>query len=443
MNNKRKLAAFLLALLCAGSLLLSSCLRDEDKELFRHPIVVTGDINPSLGVPVANAELSVNELLDMMQIFSGIVDPNDTDEYLTIKFDTSITSHINITSSKSMGRNNRIQNADSDTTRFTETFRGLQKIDMFSNITELNQVSVRSLLVDLLTTIRIEATAQLDSLITVHHTRAYIADLSLDAYNDNNEHVSIPFSGIRYNIQPRASQDITILNDYDASQLLNIIPTKIGYTATVYIAIPTSELGAIALTDFIVDSLTIRSMDVDASLNVEFPLNMCIHNLAYGFSTPLSLGHVFDSITSDLTGDNLQLELESTKIHMKITNGLPYNINLTADILDANEHVLFSLTPTAANITGAPIAPDPNDDRLWITNGSTSSLITLEINSENMSQLGQSAFIKFNAALSTTDDSQNRSVAIRRSDKMGINLYLQVTPHASFSIPVTDSPILK
>ena len=62
------------ALVC-GVLFFTSCLRDEDMELLRHPIHVQGTIDPTLGIPIGYGEVTIHDVLKMInEDYSGYLD---------------------------------------------------------------------------------------------------------------------------------------------------------------------------------------------------------------------------------------------------------------------------------------------------------------------------------------------------------------------------------
>ena len=68
--------------------LFSSCIRNEDLELLRHPIHVQGEVDPYFGVPIAYGELTLNDIYEMLnENYTGWLDPNE--DVVTLVFDTT------------------------------------------------------------------------------------------------------------------------------------------------------------------------------------------------------------------------------------------------------------------------------------------------------------------------------------------------------------------
>ncbi len=441
MQNQRKTFLFIATFLAIGAFFLSSCMRDEDKDLFSHPFVISGDVDPNLGIPVANAQLNIEDILNMLQSFSGLVYSDPVTQQLTVFYDTTITTQLEFNSSKHHGRHASSPRHIGPNLRFAHEFSGTKDLDLFQNISALNSsISVHGVIVDLLSHIQIEATDQLESLIEEHNAQGYIDSLYLIAFGANGDSLEIAIEDCHIELNAADTQTVHLLNNYDATELLNMSPRSIKYKAQICIEVPAMELLTLSgIDEFLVDSLTIRSVQLNSTLNARFPMNMCIHDLDYSFATPLEAGSGLDSIFSSLDSNNFNIDLDTATLILKVTNGIPYSIILNCNMLDADSNVLFPLTDASAIIQGSPIAVADFDPSVWVSDGTRNSTINLQLDQEKLNKLKDVRFFEFNAMLNSSECQDNKPVTIRTTDIMNLEVYLKINPHVSFNIPLSNN----
>ena len=83
--KKRVFFATVVALACTS---LTSCIKSDDLNMLRHPITVTGEMNPTFGIPVGNGEMNMNDLLTSLSSnYNGMI--SDTGEVITVRYSMS------------------------------------------------------------------------------------------------------------------------------------------------------------------------------------------------------------------------------------------------------------------------------------------------------------------------------------------------------------------
>lgn len=426
------LAVWGLSLLC-----FTSCLKDEDKDLFSKPFVISGEMDPNIGTPIANAELNITDLLGMLQSFEAYVNVDPATNQLTVSYDTVVSNVIPFGSSKSACRSSVVRNAG-ENIRLVTPFTGVIDIDLFQNIELLDNVSFQEIYTSLVSDILINATDQMAELIEVHHVLAYIDSLQFVAYGaDPSDSLALDIQDNRISIQPQRTQTLTILDNSDISPLVNISPRKIRYRADLVIEVPPTEMMTIVtMTDFVADSLTIRSIHMDNHIDIHFPMSMCMRDLQYSFATPLSLGGGLDSILSGVASGSIRADLDTASLIIKATNGIPFSILLNCNMLDADSNVLFPLTQSASPIQGAPVQPADFNPSVYVASGTQTSYITVPLDQTRLEKLGQVAYFELNANLSSTGADANQTISLRADDRLGLELFLKINPHLSFNIPL-------
>jgi hypothetical protein len=87
----KKSTLLMTILLACGA--FASCLRSDDLEMLRHPIHVTGSVDPQYGVPVATGEMNINDLLSHLSAeYQGFI--ADDEEVITVEYQTTMRDTI-------------------------------------------------------------------------------------------------------------------------------------------------------------------------------------------------------------------------------------------------------------------------------------------------------------------------------------------------------------
>ena len=251
----------------------------------------------------------------------------------------------------------------------------------------------------------------------------------------------VPFLDSVYHlgqIMSPAGQDVTLLNNTDVTELLNICPTGIRYVAKLNIAIDEDHLVDWGLSlggpideNFISDSLKIDSIDVVSVLGAEIPMSIHFENLEYEADIDYRLN-------TDFKVDNLKLN--DSYIGVAITNGTPLEYTLSATFTDSTGRVLCPLFQNdTMNIRGATIRLNPNNDGTYITNTAYTADLHVPVNERIFNAMLDAKNIHVSASLKTTQTNADPTavVAIKGDDKLAIRVYAVMHPGFDITIPIT------
>ena len=437
--------------------LFSSCVRDEDLELLRHPIHVQGDLDPYLGVPIAYGQMNLSEVLEMLSSqYDGYLKP-DTD-IVIIQFDTSVSDIIRATSSGSGSKGSShkggnlakgpIGTKDGTYLNFIDTVKEYSvNITLFDDARLQNIVpgnmDISHLYMNL--DVMYQGHCQPGWEDTIQNNVIAVADSLVIKYTDHNYQTHV-FTGMPA-IPPITindvlnSQSINFTN-VDLAPIINSLPRKITASFRFKFMVKDSWIVNNALNpnfSQMMDTIKMTYLEYDADLKVEFPFEIHIGLLPYNFDINLGDGLStvnFDQFLSNL-GENIDAELEDSYLNLAFDNGIPFDFMLSADMLDSNGAELFEIV-NLDTIKSAPIAPIPGDiSGTYESVGTTRTIVRALLNSEKLELLKHGRTIRMGLAMST---GANR-VAVQRSNSLKVKASIQVHPSASFDIPLTNDGV--
>ena len=435
--------------------LLSSCVRDEDLELLRHPIHVQGDVDPYLGVPIAYGEMNLSEVLEMLSSqYSGYLKP-DTD-IVIIQFDTSVTDIIRASGSKGgdtyKGGNidkKPVGTKDGTYLNFVDTVKEYSvNVTLFDDARLQNIVPGNMDISHLYMNLNVEyqGHCQPGYEDTIRNNVIAIADSLVIKYVDHNYQTHV-FTGLP-NIPPITISDVlnsqTIsFTDVDLAPIINSLPRKITASFRFKFQVKDSWIVNNAMNpnfSKMMDTIKMTYLEYDADLKVEFPFEIHIGMLPYNFDINLGDGLStvnFDQFLSSL-GDNVEAELKDSYLNLAFDNGIPFDFMLSAAMLDSNGVELFQIV-NLDTILSAPIAPIPGDNsNTHESIGTTRTTVRAMLNSEKLELLKQGRTIRMGLAMSTG----THRVAVQRSNSLKVKASIQVHPSASIDIPLSDDGVL-
>ena len=429
--------------------LLSSCVRDEDLELLRHPIHVQGEVDPYLGVPIAYGQMNLSEVLEMLSSqYDGYLMP-DTD-IVIIQFDTSVTDIINATPSGSKGAPNKggVGTKDGTFLNFVDTVKEYSvNITLFDDARLQNIVpgnmDISHLYMNL--NVAYQGHCQPGWEDTIRDNVIAVADSLVIKYTDHNYQTHV-FTGMP-TIPPITINDVlnrqTIsFTDVDLAPIINSLPRKITASFRFKFQVKDSWIVNNAMNpnfSKMMDTIKMTYLEYDANLRVEFPFEIHIGILPYNFDINLGDGLStvdFDQFLSSL-GDNVDAELKDSYLNLAFDNGIPFDFMLSATMLDSNGVELFQIV-NLDTIQSAPIAPIPGDNSgTYESVGTTRTIVRALLNSEKLELLKQGRTIRMGLAMSTG----THRVAVQRTNSLKVKASIQVHPSATIDIPLTEDGV--
>lgn len=424
-------------LLFAG--MVTSCLREDDLEMFRHPIHVTGEIHPQYGVPIGQGEMNVNDLLShLSSSYTGMLD--STSDLIVIKYDTAASDTIWPLSNVGVKKYTpKVRNVGAKAAMWTKdtTVRDTIEIDFFDDVEFLDSMDIAHIWLHL----AVNAIGDCPDAIKEYISASF-----------NNLSISyIDHAGVTKNF-PSFLSDTMFIDDIesgvyknfdsvDVATIVNDRPKKIITSYNFTFGVSSAILANMSSMPWgqILDSLHMTWLSYSAKLGVTMPLSVSISQLNYSFPVDLGDGLAsvnIDSIVASINS-HINVDIKQSIIKIVLDNGIPLNLTLSADLLKANGNVLVNLF-TDEVVPAAPIAQVPGDPTSYYATGKTAHTIQSTLNEDQLDLLKKAKTMRLKVKM----DSNNKHVQLKRSDFLTLKLYLIVSPSASFDIPVTNGGII-
>ena len=330
------------------SLLFTSCLKDgfNDFEALKHPLAISGTVSPTLGVPVAQGSATIFDMLKMVQISHASMEVNENG-ILTIAYDTSNTWHIDVNNSKRPRKSSSPKSGEV-VHIWQKTIDGHVSVDLFKNIQGLEnaELEVENLMLNVNAYIKAQANQTTEHALDSFHVQVYYDSLYIDVIGKDNTHTVIPLNDSVPIDSLIIGQNIKLFDNYDISSTINHRPVEIRYGARMNIAFEAEFFSSgISESDFVVDSLGINSVDINADIKVRFPMTAYINNLDYETDIDFAPSFSFRNLTID-----------SSMLMLKCDNSIPLSLLLRAQLVDSNDVVLCDLLdPIMTEVEGADV----------------------------------------------------------------------------------------
>lgn len=410
-----------------------------DIDFLKQDMAIQGTVSPTLGAPIAHGSISLNDLINMVQVTEAKIEVDEND-YVTIVYDDTSSNTVNFESKRKHGRSfkgNRKSDGDSDTS--TSRFNGSLPIDIFNNIdSSLNgaNVSIGSLYVDLGTFLHAntqqDASTTLD-LMDSFYVYAYLDSIYLTAIDKHGNTNTLFFDSVMIPADSLVlGHHFNLLKQADIKEFINMRPVEIEYGANINIVF-TSEFWAkdsLDAADFVFDSIGINSIDILADIKANFPVATQIQGLTYNQN--LTFAPSFD--LKDLT-------IDSSEIVLTFNNGLPLELGITATLIDSTDYGGIDSLDLVTNATlrGAPVVLDGNNR--YVSSGKNPSTIKIPVTKKIFDFLIRTNAIRLSAMLSTTStgDATNPTVTVKSSDVLDVYVTAKLKPSYPLDIDVSGN----
>lgn len=433
---KRKTFFLTIVLACAA---LASCLRSDDLEILRHPIHVTGSLNPQYGIPVATGEMNINDILSHLSSeYQGLL--VEDEEVVTIAYETMMSDTIyafsQIPDVAPMPRNTTKDGSMwfSKDTVITDTI----DIDFFNDVEFSGQLNIEHIWLDLAVT----AYGQCPESVRPYVKASF--DNLVVSYDDHNG-VHKPFNAVSVN-----PIEITDINEgfshefqqVDVADMANDMPRRI-YTSYRMRFSVSSEFIASAISSMyfgeILDSLRMSKLIYAADMAVTIPMSVQFDNLNYSYD--LDLGDGLSSVNLDSIANSIaegiSVDIDTSILRLALDNGIPMEFTLGATLVDSNGNNLLEVFNNRT-IASAATVPDPQDNDRFMAGESVRTVVEKKLTADEQALLDDAKSLHLTLRI----DTQNKHVTIHRSDFLKIKAYLQVRPTVDIDIAVTDNGIL-
>lgn len=433
------------ALVAASALAATSCLRDSDLEILRHPIQVEGSISPNFALPLAYGQMSFEDLMSNLgPDFSGhfMADTNT----IIVVWDGEHSETIYPLSNmvKKQKRLSRPKPKDDPYVYYKDTVISQTiPIPLFDNA-DLEQLANSSIAIsDLWVNLTVAATAE-PALITEHVSASY-SDL-LVTYVDRD--------GYTRQFDPLTSvTEVEIENlrdglhkDYDSINLASIVnsyPRQIDISFRFKLMVKSSIL----YVDWenytfrqMMDSIEMTRLTYSIGAQVRVPFNIKVNHFTYRYDMDLGSGTSefnLDSIIGQLSSD-LHVDVDSLKLVIDFENRIPLNLSIDAMLLDGNGNELTHLFNNRTIKSAGIQEIDDIYDTTCVAFKPTLTSIPLLLKNEDIDNLRRARTMRLRVSV----DSQREFVIIQREDFLRIRASLQAAANARFNYTVTDNGLI-
>lgn len=445
---KRIILPLLLAVVAAVSI---SCIREEDKDIFNHPIHIQGSIDPYFGVPIGYGEMNLSDLLASLDdTYSGYVEPDE--EILTIVYervvdDTMHLSHMFGGDKHHPKRGRHIPKNpvhENDTAVWADTTLLFDlDIDLFNKVSasELAEfdLSIAHLWVSMLTQIGA------DSPDADRQDIRDNASLVFDNFNLDY----IDYAGVTHTYGEVDMPPISLLDmlgggevgfeNIDIASVVNDLPTNItaSFRMTLFVnkqyfdGLPSLEVHCFK---DLADSMHLTWMTFSADMKAVFPMMIHIGGLPFHYT--IDFGDELEQVDLDSIlhkiNEGIEVGLESSSLNLVVDNGLPLSLAIQGTLIDENGEELCNIIPldTLKAAPTAPLAPGSPDHEAI---GSTRGKIMAVLDYDKLKMLNEAKGMRFDLGIATNDG----HAAIKRDDFLRLKAHLKVHPTISIDIPLT------
>ena len=417
-----------------AGLLASSCLKDglNDFDALKHPISISGTVNPTLGVPIGSGQMTIHDILNMVQESESYVEVSE-EGILSIVYDTTASWSIDLDDSKATPRKGAKDSTDVVYTA-RKPITGNVSFDLFENIKELEnaEMEVDSLKLDILTYIKATEKPGCKEMMDSLHVHVYYDSLCIIVTGKDNRHWSTQLPNVVPIDSLLEGQYIRLFNNEDISGAINIQPMRIDYCARMNVAFEAAFFAAAGMNEnqFVADVIGIEHVDIDADIKVDFPVSAYINNFSYETD--------IEFVPSFSLGD---LKIDSSMIFLDCENGIPLSLSLRAQLIDSTGTPLCDLlTPATTELTGSVVGLDPVTN-LYVTQTPSNTLIQIPITKSVFDNLLNTHGIRLTAGLNTsnTGDPIHKRVTIKDDNYLKVRLWAKIKPSYSLDMDMGES----
>ena len=337
-----------------ASLFMTSCLKDgfNDFDALQHPMYFHGTVNPTLGVPIGTGSANIYDMLKMVQLSVATMEVNNNGTITFVYSDS--TAHWHFDMDGNSGANPRRPSTKEVVYTSRKNIEGSVAIDLFENISILDSatIEVKEILVYFNAYVLAHAQPQTQAMLASHNVHFYYDSITLSVIGQDN--VKYPILNLQDSIPIDSllnGQHIVLFNNTDVSDIINRRPNKIEYSARLNIQFEDAFFATAGITEdqYVADSLGITDIDIDAVINVRFPLAAYINGLEYTTDIDFSPSFHLDD-----------LQVDSSMIYIECENELPLSLLVDAKLVDANGIELCSLLdPVQTVVAGADVQFNP------------------------------------------------------------------------------------
>lgn len=454
---KRTILFAAMAMLSVG---FTSCLKDGDKEILNNPIHVQGEFEPSFGVPLTNGQWNIDDILQMSGTnYETYLDMSS--DVLTFIYDTTISGSMG--SSPSSSGFNRIPHRRPHARSAKsgdETWLNKDTTMNFNiNLNVYDDESMSTFFNSdfALDSVGLGITLFMQSICNDHEVDSILREFATTTI-DNLQITYVDPNGYIRHLPAVSMETITLhqlldgqtvhINGINLAEAVNNRARSINVFYRFHFEISNSIFaGDVATTPFdkllnFTDNMTV---DYNADIHLSIPLMTRLTNLSFNDTIEINKddnassgsgnnGNENDINLDSLLNGGLSLDLDSSFFTLMLENGLPLNISLSANLLDANGNLLTSLANNES-IPAAQVSP-MGIHNVYHATTPTPSTVRILLTKEQLDLFSSAKSIHLGFDLSTAN---GQYVAIKRSDLLRIKAKLLARVHAVLDVEIGET----
>lgn len=434
---------FLLAAVVA-----TSCVRDEDLALLKQPIHVQGEVDPHLGVPVAEGQMTLSDVLTMLSsTYTGLVDPDSNT--ITIHYESSLRDSImagSLITTPSMAAKGTLVSVD--------TSIGYSvNINLFDDVALQNIVDGNIDINHLYVNLHVGLLAKCGTNVsdgmkdTINNSVTAVFDNLIVRYEDHN---GVLHTKTNIDMTPSIVMFDSIVDNYkefrvvaDLADIVNSMPRRIDAAIRFRFDVDENIFNISDINYFnqLMDSIKLTKLIYDADLNVEFPFDIHIGNLPYSFTLDLGengLANIdFDSLTAAL-GEDLEIGLKESELNLRFVNGIPMNIKIATWMLDENNLPVGAPLIADTTIAASGTIDAGDNTREADPANPTATTVSMKLDRDLLDRMKRTRHLRFDMALFTGDG----HVKVSKTDYLKVKAFVRLHPSLGIDIPVTNDGLL-
>ncbi len=430
-----------------GAVAATSCVRDEDLALLKQPIHVQGEVDPHLGVPVAEGQMTLSDVLTMLSSsYTGLVNPDSNT--ITIHYESSLRDSIMAGSLISM------PGMTKGTLVSVDTNIGYSvNINLFDEVSMQNIVDGNIDINHLYVKLHVGLLAKCGTNVSdgmkdaINNSVSAVFDNLVVRYEDHN---GVLHTETNVNMTPSIVMFDSIVDNYkeftvvaDLANIVNSMPRRIDASIRFRFDVDESIFNISDINYFneIMDSIKLTKLIYDADLNVEFPFDIHIGNLPYSFTLDLGENGLanldFDSLTAAL-GEDLEFGLKESELNLRFVNGIPMNIKIATWMLDENNLPVGAPLIADTTIAASGTIDVGDNTREADPANPTATTVTMKLDRDLLDRMKRTRHLRFDMTLYTGDG----HVKIRKTDYLKVKAFVKLHPSLGIDIPVVDDGLL-
>ncbi|MDY5968960.1 MAG: hypothetical protein SPJ13_02950 [Bacteroidales bacterium] len=425
---KRILLGTLIAAILAT---MGACVKTSDIALLTHMnnLLVTGEFNPELGIPVGYATIQSKDLVKELDFGGHNVTLTSSSGVMTYTFDTSWTNTVplNATATKT-----------ADTLR--RNIHGELDINLFEAAGNLlDSVNLNEIMMSMDCLLKPSLNANTTRLMNAYGIQIILEDIELRGIGADGTSFSI-----RQFPSPVAYTRAVARNGFrwlifDKENVIPLIKRKmqrmtvdISYTAVApnvgQLIVGEGLDGSVDVNQWLMDNVKMESVTLDADVNMAFPFKFHIS----GMHQSIDIHFNFNDIAGENNNEEglaeaLDFDVDSGYLVIEVVNGMPLDVDMNIVADSAGQNVL-NLLDAPQKVPAAKMKR--NGDSFFSSDTSHTTLF-VALNRERMASLRAATAMHMNTTVSSGTNmapgeayDSSVPVALRHEDQLQLRLYV-------------------